>query len=236
MRIITREPRELPEIGIDRGKRKRTIDENEHNAKRIPPEPRSVQKASSYQFTIRHDLKTLMQMLTIFVVAIVFDFHAAAEVQVWQANEYGSARYPAANATDGNAATFSTTSGDFPNEFWMADLGQVFNLDRIEITSRLDCCANRHAGLVLRIYDAASNNISSATLTDVGLGGTYTHTLTPGTPVRWIRVGLENGQPNGGGDFFVELGEVRAYSGTTNVLKPSIFIQVGGRWCRAVFL
>lgn len=139
-------------------------------------------------------------------------------VQVWQSSEFPG--FPAGNAVDGNTGNFTHTD-NLANSFWMADLGRVVALDRVEIVNRLDCCANRLRNLVLRVYDGASNNVSSATLTDVGLGGTYTHTLTPGTPVRWIRVGLENGLTNGGGNFYVTLAEARAFSGTTNVLSAA---------------
>ena len=139
-------------------------------------------------------------------------------VQVWQSSELGS--YPASYAVDGNTGNFTHT-GNFTNSFWMADLGRVVPLDRIEIVNRLDCCNNRLANLVLRVFDGSSNTVSSAVLTDVGLGGTYTHTMTAGTPGRWIRVGLENGQMNGGGNFYVTMAEARAFSGTTNVLIAS---------------
>ena len=145
-------------------------------------------------------------------------------VQVWQSSEYGG--FPAANAVDGSTGNFTHTA-DIPNSFWMADLGHAFSLDRIEIVNRLDCCANRLRHLVLRVYDAASNNISSATLTDVGLGGTYTHNLSPGTMARWMRVGLEGGLTNGGGNHYVTLAEVRAFSGATNVLSAVAGDPVG---------
>ena len=48
--------------------------------------------------------------------------------------------------------------------------------------------------------------------------GTYTRTLPPGTPCRWIRVGLENGQQNGGTNYYITMAEARAWSGSTNVL------------------
>ena len=136
-------------------------------------------------------------------------------LQVWQSSEYPG--YPAVNAVDGNTGNFTHTANS-ANSYWMADLGRVVPLDRIEIVNRLDCCNNRLANLVLRVFDGASNSVSSAVLTDVGLGGLYTHTLPPGTPCRWIRVGLENGQMNGGGNYYITMAEARAFSGTTNVL------------------
>ena len=139
-------------------------------------------------------------------------------VSVWQSSEYPG--YPASNAVDGNTGNFTHT-GNNANSFWMADLGRVVPLDRIEIVNRSSCCAERLANLVLLVFDGSSNTVSSAVLTNVGLGGTYTHTMTAGTPGRWIRVGLENGQTNGGGNYYVTLAEARAYSGATNVLVVS---------------
>ena len=146
-------------------------------------------------------------------------------VSVWQSSEFPG--YPAESAVDGNTGNFTHT-GDIANSYWMADLGRVVPLDRIEIVNRLECCNNRLANLVLRVFDGSSNTVSSAVLTDVGLGGTYTHTMTAGTPCRWIRVGLENGQMNGGGNYYVTLAEARAFSGTTNVLVlgPSVPVSV----------
>jgi len=140
-------------------------------------------------------------------------------VRVWQSSDL-SGSYPAANAVDGNINTFTHTA-DIANSYWMADLGRTVPLDRIEIVNRLDCCAERLANLVLRVFDGSSNNVSSAVLTNVGLGGLYTHTLPAGTPVRWIRIGLENNQLNGGNNNYVTVAEVRAYSGSTNVLQLS---------------
>ena len=141
---------------------------------------------------------------------------ASNQVRVWQSSEFPG--YPAGNAVDGSTFDFTHTD-NLPNSYWMADLGRVVPLDRVEIVNRLDCCNARLANLILRVFDGSSNTVSMATLTDVGLGGTYTLTMTSGTLARWIRVGLENGQTNGGGNYYVTLAEAPAYSsGTTNVL------------------
>ena len=138
-------------------------------------------------------------------------------VRVWQSSDF-STLYPAANAVDGTNSTFSHTA-DIPNSYWMADLGRVFPLDRIEIVNRTDCCGNRMSNLVLRVYDGASNTISSVVLTNTAQGSTYTHNLAPAGNARWIRVGLENNQQNGGTNYYVTIGEIRAFAYGTNVLK-----------------
>jgi len=110
--------------------------------------------------------------------------------RVWQSSEYPG--FPAGNAVDGNTRNFSHT-GNESDSFWMADFGRAVTVNRIEIVNRLDCCANRLTGLVARLYDAGSNNVWSATLTNVGLGGLWTRLPPAGTSARWLRVGLENG-------------------------------------------
>jgi hypothetical protein len=143
---------------------------------------------------------------------------ATNTVAVWQSSEYGG--YPAGNAVDSNTGNFTHTA-DLVNSYWMADLGRVVPIDRVEIVNRSSCCANRLSGLVLRIFDGSSNSIASAVLTNPGLGGTWTYMPVAGTQGRWVRVGLENGQVNGGGNYYVTLAEARVFSGTTNVLSLS---------------
>lgn len=138
-------------------------------------------------------------------------------VRVWQSSEYGG--FPAENAVDGNPASFTHTA-DVPNSFWMADLGRAVRMDRVEIVNRASCCDNRLANLVLRIFDGASNSVAAATLTNPGLGATWTNLPPTGTTGRWMRVGLENNQVNGGGNYYVTLAEARVFSGGTNVLIP----------------
>jgi len=138
--------------------------------------------------------------------------------RVWQSSEYGG--FPAENAVDDNPDTFTHTA-DLADSGWMADLGRAHPIDRVEIVNRSSCCDNRLEGLVLRIYDAASNSVASATLTNPGLGGTWSYSPPSGTLGRWLRVGLEAGLANGGGNYYVTLAEARAFSGATNLLRPA---------------
>lgn len=137
-------------------------------------------------------------------------------VSVSQSSDY-DAPYPAANALDGNPATFTHTL-NFTNSYWMADLGAAYPIGRVEIVNRDSCCDARFGGLVLRIFDGASNSAASAILSNPGLGGTWTNNPPPGTVGRYVRVGLENGQQNADGNYYVTLAEARVYSGTTNLL------------------
>ncbi len=140
-------------------------------------------------------------------------------VRVYQSSDY-DVIYPAANAIDGNTATFSHTL-NFPNSYWMADLGAAYRIDRVEIVNRDSCCATRLSGLVLRVFDAASNSVASAVLVNPGLGGTWSYVLPANTLGRYIRVGLENGQTNADGNYYITLAEARIYSGTTNLLQAA---------------
>ena len=137
---------------------------------------------------------------------------------VAQSSEYGG--YPAANAVDGDPGSFTHTA-DMANSYWIADLQASKPIDRVEIVNRLDCCDNRLSGLVLRILDAASKSVASVILTNPGPGGTYTFVPPGATAGRYIKIGLENNQLNGGGNYYVTLAEVRAFSGATNWLTSA---------------
>lgn len=147
-------------------------------------------------------------------------------LQVWQSSEYGGASYPAGNAVDGATNNFTHTAADLPNSYWMADMGAAYRIDRVELQNRPDCCNNRFINLILRIYDGASNQVASANVTDPGLNGLFTYTPPGGTTGRWIRVGLEGGQTNGGGNYVVSINEARVFSGTTNLLATAATPQV----------
>lgn len=138
--------------------------------------------------------------------------------KVWQSSEFGG--YPASNAVDGDPVSFTHTD-DLPDSYWMADLGRGFPIDRVEVVNRNSCCDNRLDGLVLRIFDGASNSILSTPLANPGLGGTWSYTPPSGTAGRWLRIGLEGGQQNGGGNFYVTLAEARVFSGATNLLAAA---------------
>ncbi len=138
--------------------------------------------------------------------------------RVYQSTDYSSS-YPAANAVDGDPATFSHTL-NFPDSYWMADLGSPQEIYRVEIVNRSDCCAARLAGLVLRIFDGASNSVISAVLTNPGAGGTWTYVPPAGTTGRYVRVGIEGGQETADGTYYVTLAEARVFSGATNLLSP----------------
>ena len=138
-------------------------------------------------------------------------------VRAYQSSDY-SAAYPAANALDGDPNSFSHTANN-PNSYWLVDLGTTNRIDRVELVNRADCCDKRLSGLVLRILDANSNTVASATVPDPGLGGVWPFIAPSGTAGRYVRVGLENGQKNADANYYVTLAEVRVFSGSTNLVQ-----------------
>ena len=161
-------------------------------------------------------------------------------IKVYQSSNYGPA-FTATNAVDRNASSFSQTA-DLADSFWMTDLGKPTSLARVELVNRADCCAARMTGLVLRVFDGASNSVFSATLPATSLGTRWATNLPAGTSGRYLRVGLEDGAKNGDGNYFVSLAEARIYSGAVNLfvggtasapaapnlasLKPSYMIRL----------
>ena len=77
--------------------------------------------------------------------------------------------YPGSNLTDGNINTMAHTNGDI-NAFMEVDLGSNYNIGKIIIINRQDCCKNRAIGLEVQLligYPIVSNpiKISSTLLT-----------------------------------------------------------------------
>ena len=142
--------------------------------------------------------------------------------------------YPASYALDGNITTFTHTDATTPNNWWQYDMGQTRSIDRVEVVNRVDCCNNRLTGLVLRIQDSNQVTVATTTLVDAGAGQTVTFDPPPGTNGRYIRIGLEGGQRNGGGGYEVTLAEVRvieegaSVGGTPSLAtgKPSYMVRL----------
>ena len=141
---------------------------------------------------------------------------ATNRIRTYQSSDYSSG-YPPDNAIDGNLASFTHTANEV-DDYWMVDLGEAEAVDRVELVNRADCCGARLGGLVLHVFDGASNSVVSATVTNPGLGAKWSYSLPAGTKGRYFRVGLENGQKNADGNYYVTLAEVRLFSGTRNLL------------------
>ncbi|MDF7799536.1 lamin tail domain-containing protein [Pontiellaceae bacterium B1224] len=127
--------------------------------------------------------------------------------------------YPAEKAIDNNTGSFSHTDNASPNNYWICDLGTSRPITSVELVNRSGSSTTPRMGnLTLRILDAASNSMASATTTNPGDGGTYTFTPPANTSGRYVKVGLENGALNGHGDYVVCLAEVAVFDGSIDWL------------------
>ncbi len=139
---------------------------------------------------------------------------------VSQTTDYSS-EYAASNAADGDTGTFSHTDASTPNNYWIADLGAVGPVARVEMVNRnRGSTATRMDNLVIRVLDADMNSVASDVATNPGSGATYTFNPPADTEGRYVKVGLENGETNGRGDYVIQLAEVRIYSDVEDTSPP----------------
>lgn len=136
-----------------------------------------------------------------------------------QTGDLSAANAPA-RALDGNAGTFSATT-EIPNAHWECQLSRDYTLTRIEIVAPSDV-SYRDAldGLVLRLQDLRDRTVFETLVDDPGPGSTWAADLPAGLSARLLRIGLENGQPNGAGKHQVALAEVRAFGDPSVAAGP----------------
>ena len=163
-----------------------------------------------------------------------------AEVKVFSASVSQSTNanvansYPAANAIDGNTATYARTDGTTLNNWWQQTFATDKRIDRIQIVARSTSgTGDRVGNNVLRILDSAGNTVVSTVTTNPGDGGTYTYDAPPGTIGRGVKVGLENGALNTDGSRIVNFAELRVIEETvaspyTNLAlnQPSYMVRL----------
>ncbi|MDD2598787.1 MAG: lamin tail domain-containing protein [Kiritimatiellae bacterium] len=130
---------------------------------------------------------------------------------VSQSSNFGGSAYPASNAIDNDPNTFTHTD-DIANSYWMATFLQPTPVDRIELVNRNSCCDNRMNGLVLRFLDENNQTIEVTNISNPGLGGTWSYEPLNTVTAKYVRVGLENNNKNGGNNYYVTLAEVRMYA------------------------
>lgn len=127
-----------------------------------------------------------------------------------QTSEWNGGQYPADLAIDGNAMTFCHTDASTRDNGWELLLDREYEVVRIEVQMRGDCCGGRMSGAGVRGWDGEGESVYEAELTDPGVGGTAIFELPQGVALERIRVGFENGRTNPGGTTtIVHLGEVR---------------------------
>jgi hypothetical protein len=143
-----------------------------------------------------------------------------------QSSNY-SAAYPASNALDNNAGTFTHTLS-LANSYWQEDLLSSYPITKIELVNRADVGTDtRMGGLTLRIFDSNMVSLVSTIVTNPGVGGTWTYVLPEVVTGKYVRVGLENNAMNQGGNYYVTLAEARVYGLWTPVDLVGTNIAVG---------
>lgn len=131
-----------------------------------------------------------------------------------------SAANTAAQALDANVSTFSATP-HITNASWECELNRDYSLTRIEIVAPSDpLYGNALNGLVLRLEDLRDRTVFETPVSDPGPGQTWAADLPAGLAARILRIGLENGQPNGAGKYQVALAEVRVLGDPSIAVGP----------------
>jgi hypothetical protein len=129
-----------------------------------------------------------------------------------QSSNFNSTQYLASWALDDNAATFTHTA-NIANSYWEEDLQSERAINKIELVNRAETnTASRMGGLTLRVFGSNMVSVASATVTNPGPGGTWTYLPPAGVTGQVVRVGLEGGVTNQGGNYYVTLAEVRAHA------------------------
>jgi hypothetical protein len=146
----------------------------------------------------------------------------AAIATVTQSSTAGS--NSAGLAIDANAATFSETQ-NLVDSHWLLTLDRDRPVRRVELVARPDATSPRIGGLTMRLLDANSNTLATATTFHPGAGGTWGFDIPAGTPdARFLRIGLEDGAINGYGDRVVSLAGVSLLTGTNFALGTEAYM------------
>jgi hypothetical protein len=96
-----------------------------------------------------------------------------------------------------DATTSHTAEG--ANNFWQVDLGGSYDLSRVDLFARSDCCAGRLSNFFLRVLDAPSGNVVHEQLVanDVAPNTAGSFALPAGTTGQVVQVQF-NGVSNAG--------------------------------------
>lgn len=127
---------------------------------------------------------------------------------------------PASIAIDGVLGDFSHTDETTPDNWWKVTLAEEFYIDKVIIYNRVSCCSERLLNQVLTVIDDDGNEVFRYKFTDpsiVGPGSVHTFEMPKPTYARYVKVGLENGQPNGqasNNNYVVALEEVQVIGGS----------------------
>lgn len=142
-----------------------------------------------------------------------------------QTTEWNGGLFPASGAIDGNAATFSHTDSSTPNNGWEVLFDREYEVARIEVQMRGDCCGGRMTGSTVRGWNGAGDSVYDVELSDPGVGATVSFDLPTGVMMSRLRIGFENGRGNPGtGLPVVHLAEVRVMAQEENPVVIDSFV------------
>lgn len=158
--------------------------------------------------------KRMAAAATFFLLQTATSFSGLVEVarrgSASQTTEWNGGLFPAIGAIDGNGATFSHTDSSTPNNGWQVLFDREYEVARIEVQMRGDCCGGRMTGAIVRGWDRNGDSVYEVELTDPGAGATVSFDLPAGVMMSRLRIGFENGRGNPGtGLPVVHLAEVR---------------------------
>ncbi len=130
-----------------------------------------------------------------------------------QTSEWNGGQYPARLAIDGNPATFSHTDSSTPGNSWSLVLDGDYEVVRLEIVMRADCCGGRLSGSTVRLFDGEGDSVFNSQLTDPGPGQVVAFDVPSGVVARSLRVGFEEGRTNpSAATTLLHFGEIRVFA------------------------
>lgn len=155
-------------------------------------------------------MKTLLPLgLILLATASAEVVDIASRGTASQSTEWNGGQYPAANAIDGNSATFSHTDLATAGNAWRLSFDQDYPLTEIILIARGDCCANRLNGSTLRLSDAAGSVVFTQAVKDPGVGLEAKIALPAGTKAKLLSVAFEGDAKNPEGNRALHLAEVK---------------------------
>ncbi|MEZ4771980.1 MAG: discoidin domain-containing protein [Bacteroidia bacterium] len=159
-----------------------------------------------------------------------YSLHAQPEIAkgkpATQSSDYHPTLGQAGNAVDGNTSgvwanrsVTHTLDGGSAYPWWEVDLGEDYQIQRIEIWNRTDCCANRMNNMEILVKDESGNTTSFLHENyTYRADQTYPLTFTNEVTGRYVRIRLNT-------DYgILSLAEVKVYGNQTSVPEPDPYV------------
>ncbi len=140
-------------------------------------------------------------------------------------SNYGGA-YPAANAMDGNTASFFHTNNDV-NAWWMTDFRQDRPISSVELVNRQNACQNRLANFRVTVEDVNGVVVAARNFYEKSghVGSSETWTLPKTVAGRRVKIQLLG--PNRDNNYYLHLAEAK-------VNGPDVIVKNWARESTAV--